>query len=255
MEYLTAEEIVARVKDKIVFMPSQEQMVWNIAGILNMHLRRIRAIKEGTDPTMLPQVSQLILASTGSGKTFLISRLAEAAGLDFHVIDTSMLTLNGFKGTSIAQALAEAQKASFHDFKHAVILLDEFDKCAARGKGYMNRYGNVQPNLLKMLEGTKLEFEDTCIDTSEMLFLFCGAFQDLAELVRERVQKALPSRKMGFAIDNSLEQRTEITEQDWLAQATLDDVQQYGFNRELLGRIGSIQYIPPMREVDYRLLL
>lgn len=255
MEYLTAEEIVARVKDKIVFLPSQEQMVWNIAGLLNMHMRRIRAIKEGNNPAMIPQVSQLILASTGSGKTFLISHLAEAAGLDFHVIDTSMLTMNGFKGLNLGQALADAQKASSHDFEHAVILFDEFDKCAARKDGYMHEYGNIQPNLLKMLEGTELVDEKVCVDTSEMLFLFCGAFQGLAELVQGRMQKSSPCRKMGFAIDNSAVSRPEKTEQDWLAHATLDDVQRYGFNRELLGRIGSIQYIPPMKEADYRILL
>ena len=132
MEYLTAEEIVARVKDKIVFLPSQEQMVWNVAGVLNMHLRRIRAVKEGSDPAMLPQVSQLILAPTGSGKTFLISRLAEAAGLDFHVLDASMLTRSGFKGINIDEALEAFQRSSIHDFDHSVILLDEFDNWALR---------------------------------------------------------------------------------------------------------------------------
>jgi len=253
MEYLTAEEIVARVKDKIVFLPSQEQMVWNVAGVLNMHLRRIRAVKEGSDPALLPQVSQLILAPTGSGKTFLISRLAEAAGLDFHVLDASMLTRSGFKGINIDEALEAFQRSSIHDFDHSVILLDEFDKCAQRDS-YSNS-GDVQPNLLKLLEGTQVVGEKGTYHTSGMLFLFCGAFQDLAELVQGRMQKASPCRKMGFAIDHSAVSRPEKTEQDWLAQATLDDVQRYGFSRELLGRIGSIGYIPALQKEDYRILL
>jgi len=37
--------------------------------------------------------------------------------------------------------------------------------------------------------------------------------------------------------------------------ATMDDIQAYGFNRELLGRIGSIHYIPPLTKADFRQLI
>jgi len=65
-------------------------------------LKRLKAIECGTDVDDLPTISQLIIASTGSGKTYLISQLAKAAGLGFYTIDASSITPPGYKGINLS---------------------------------------------------------------------------------------------------------------------------------------------------------
>jgi len=86
-------------------------------------------------------------------------------------------------------------------------------------------------------------------NTSRILFLFAGAFQGLDEVVKKRISTR---KSIGFY---SLDKKQEVDNKTLLAQATIADVEKYGFNRELLGRIGSIHYIPPLTRQDYLVLL
>ena len=81
MRCLSTEEIIERAQKKIIPLDSQEKTVQNIAALLSLHLKRLNALEEGVDTDFLPCFSELIIAPTGSGKTYLISKLAEAAGL------------------------------------------------------------------------------------------------------------------------------------------------------------------------------
>jgi len=86
-------------------------------------------------------------------------------------------------------------------------------------------------------------------NTSRILFLFAGAFQGLDEVVKKRISTR---KSIGFY---SLDKKQEVDNKTLLAQATIADIEKYGFNRELLGRIGSIHYIPPLTKQDYLVLL
>ena len=249
MKCLTADEIVQRAKEKIVPLTSQESTLWDIATIISLHLKRLMAIENGADIDFLPVISQLIIASTGSGKSYLISQLAKVAGLDFHVIDASALTLSGYKGINLSEAFVAAKNSSRNaeHFSKSIILFDEFDKCAYGKNGY-HRQGNVQPNFLTVLEGNGITCDSEIIDTSKMLFLFSGAFQGLEHIVEDRIK---PPKKIGFGGDSN----TANMPENPLSLATMDDIQAYGFNRELLGRIGSLHYIPPLKKEDFKQLI
>lgn len=239
MGYLTAAEIMEQVKEKIISLPSQKNTLNQIASLLSLHGKRLAAMEQGISSDFLPRFSQLLIAPTGSGKTYLISKLAEAAGLPFHSIDCSVLTLSGYKGLNLGDALNNLREHTHStDFENSVILFDEFDKCAFR----FGESGNVQPNFLKLLEGSSILCGERMMDTSKMLFLFAGAFQGLDQVVEQRSQK----KSIGFAMEE--EKQSQM-------MPTMDDVESYGFNRELLGRIGSLHIIPKMAEEDYFLLL
>lgn len=105
MGYLTAAEIMEQVKEKIIPLPSQKNTLNQIASLLSLHGKRLAAMEQGISSDFLPRFSQLLIAPTGSGKTYLISKLAEAAGLPFHSIDCSVLTLSGYKGLNLGDAL------------------------------------------------------------------------------------------------------------------------------------------------------
>lgn len=235
MRCLSTAEIIERTKEKIIPLESQKETVQNIAALLSLHLKRLNALEQGISRDFLPAFSELIIAPTGSGKTYLISKLAEAAGLPFFTIDCSMLTLSGYKGINLSEAFRslEANCSDPRDFERAVILLDEFDKCSYRS----GETGNVQPNFLKLLEGEDLSCNEKIIDTSQMLFLFAGAFQGLDKLTEQRCQRQM----IGFSSEKAAAKELE---------PTMDDVEVYGFSRELLGRIGSLHRISAMSKDD-----
>lgn len=93
MNYLTVSEIIEKASEKIIPLNSQKETVQNIAAILSLHLKKLAAMERGMKADFLPNFSELIIAPTGSGKTYLISKLAEAAGLPFFTVDCSMLLL------------------------------------------------------------------------------------------------------------------------------------------------------------------
>ena len=242
MRCLSAEEIIERAKEKIIPLDSQQETVRNIAALLSLHLKKLNAMENGVEADFLPTFSELIIAPTGSGKTYLISKLAEAAHLPFYTIDCSMLTMSGYKGLNLSEAFRNLKQSCPNPkvFRRAVILFDEFDKCSFRS----GENGNAQPNFLKLLEGENISCGDEVMETERMLFLFAGAFQGLDKLTEQRCK---PKTMLGFS--------AAPTEKEESPQITMEDVQAYGFNRELLGRIGSLHIIPPLTVEDYKQLM
>jgi len=254
IEYLTAQQIIEKA-GRIIPLESQKESVLDIASIISLHLKRLKAMEYGAEADDLPPISQMIIASSGSGKTYLISQLAKAAGLGFYTIDASSITPSGYKGTNLSQAIyaVKAGAESSSKFETSIILFDEFDKLAYGRNGQAEDF-NSQANFLTLLEGKVFTHTDSNgvnhkLNTSRILFLFAGAFQGLDEIVKKRISTR---KSIGFY---SLDKKQEVDNKTLLAQATIADVEKYGFNRELLGRIGSIHYIPPLTRQDYLVLL
>jgi len=247
--YFSKSQLIEMAKDKIVLLNNQKEALNTIAGLISNHMRRLCAIDHGTDSDMLPRESLLLLADTGTGKSYLISKLCEVAGLPFSMISASHLSREGYKGLNLSQAIYTAQKNSGDEeaFLDGIILVDEFDKCR-----YNGREGNCQPDFLTPIEGRGITVdvghgEMETIPTNRMLFIFAGAFQGLREQISEKTK----TTTIGFGahIEN------KGCDQDVLTTATLDDIAEYGFNSELLGRIGRLKYIPPLTVEDYHTLL
>ncbi len=245
MEMLTAAEICRNAKN-LAPLESQREYRERISSFIRMHLARLAAIESGIDPSALPGNSMLIIARTGCGKSFTISQLCKAAGISLITVDCSALTLTGYKGCNLGELLSAVQsQKSDEEFSHAVILFDEVDKMKLNGVE-----GNPQANFLKLFDGViQAEGrgrETTVIDVSRMSFIFAGAFAGLDEIIRAR----FAPRAIGFSTAAE-----EEPPNDLFALATMADIRAYGFMDELLGRIGSLFYVPPLTEADYRTLL
>lgn len=252
MNYLSANEITDKVKSQIVILDSQRQALNELASTISLYLKRLRAIDSGMDADTLPKISQLVIAPTGCGKTFLIKNLAKAAELDFILIDASALTPSGYKGDNLNSTLVKHLKAipGSSAKKRCVVLVDEFDK-AAVGKNGRDETYNAQSSFLTLLEGSKISSDDqNCpgyFDTSEILFIFSGAFEGIENAKHNTSPK---QRRIGFSLD---QQETNEDYTDYTV--TLDDVQKYGFSRELIGRIGSVICIPKLEIADFATLI
>lgn len=230
-------------------LESQKEYRRRMAEFIRMHTARVAALDSGISPSALPHNSMMVIAHTGCGKTYTATRLAEAAGVKLITVDCSGLTRAGFKGCNLGDLLYSVSQSfkNGSEFERAIILFDEVDKMRLDGVD-----GNPQDNFLKLFDGTihadPRAGIPTAVDVSRMSFLFAGAFAGLEDIIYRR----LTPRSIGFRTDAA---REEEVNGDLMARATMEDIRQYGFMEELLGRIGSLCYVPPLTVADYRTLL
>ena len=248
MKIMTASEIRAAATN-LAKLESQKDYRRRLSEFIRMHTARVAALDSGISPSALPGNSMLILAQTGSGKSYTATRLAEAAGIPLVIVDCSSLTRAGYKGCNLGDLLLSAKKSMKDDsrFERAILFFDEADKLYSDGSE-----GNAQVNFLKLFDGL-IQSDGrgsgpVTIDVSRMSFLFAGAFAGLDEIISQRVSKP---RSIGFSAERSEEKKVD----DLLSLATMADIREYGFMEELLGRMGSLCYVPPLTDADYRTLL
>jgi ATP-dependent Clp protease ATP-binding subunit ClpX len=187
----------------------------------------------------------------------------------------------------------EKQKESITKIaNNAIIVLDEIDKLRIRGEGnnrhFLTEYQSV---LLKMVEGNTYEVDDITlkdlrketaekddgqkdneedveinsneVDTTNMMFVFMGAFDGIEEITRGRLEeerlnkeeKDLPARTMyqdtqlGFLTVPQLAKKEEPVEYTYEQLIpTQEDIIQFGFMRELVGRISVRTVYKPLKE-------
>lgn len=129
-----------------------------------------------------------IVGPTGTGKTFLLSTLAEFLGVPFTVIDATELTPDGYVGRDVG-GFIEALIEEFGEEKaaKAIIFIDEADKLSAGGRsgGSGFKTQEIQRALLKLVEGKVAGSAESArrggkvLDTSKMLFVIGGAFSSI----------------------------------------------------------------------------
>lgn len=249
MNYLTASQILKRT-DNLALLDNQKDYREQLAAFIRMHTMRCRSIASGVNPATLPTVSMLLIASTGSGKTFVTSRLAEAAGVSVISVDCSCLSREGWKGVNLGNLIHNEYMriGDKEAFETSIIFFDEFDKVRLHFGEHDS--GNPQVNFLHLFDGSISSDlgrgETFTANTSRMSFVFCGAFDGLEDVINKR---ATP-RSMGFS-GNVEKSGTR----DALAKVTVDDLTRYGIMRELVGRIGYITHIPKLSEKDYHTLI
>lgn len=247
MENITAAEI-RRNATNLAPLESQREYRHRLSEFIRMHTARVNAMDNGISRSALPGNSMLILARTGCGKSYTAARLAEAAGVEFITIDCSSLTRAGYKGCNLGDLIYSAKKNCKEEsrFERAILFFDEIDKVYMDGT-----VGNPQVNFLKLFDGIiqadPNSSRPVTIDVSRMSFLFAGAFSGLEEIIQRR----LKPRSIGFHTAPGEGEDVE----DLLSLATTADIREYGFMEELLGRMGSLFYIPPLTAADYRTLL
>ncbi|RPB26299.1 ClpX, ATPase regulatory subunit [Terfezia boudieri ATCC MYA-4762] len=176
-------------------------------------------------PLTLEKSNVLCLGPTGVGKTLMIRTLARVLEVPFSMSDCTPFTQAGYVGEDADVCIHRLLAASNWDVRRAetgIICLDEFDKIAkpksTHGSKDISGEG-VQQALLKIIEGTTLQVsakperrppsglpggstvagpggpggankgEIFTVDTSNILFIFTGAFIGLDKVIMDRVSK------------------------------------------------------------------
>ena len=179
----------------------------------------------------------LLTGSTGVGKTKMMSLISENINVPYMKVDSTKLTIPGFVGTDIEEVLWNLYIDCGKDKKkaeNAIIFFDEIDKKGSDEKSDVSGQG-VLNILLPFVEGgvytacedTKKAGESVQIDTSNMIVVFGGAFNDVYEELSRN------GNTIGFGKEISTDS-TDVTVkiEDFVKKAKM--------TKELMGRISTI---------------
>ena len=228
------------------FVVGQDKAKKILSVVAHNHYKRLLIYKESDYEKKLDKTNCMLLGPTGSGKTYLVKKLAEYLKVPCFVADANSLTAAGYVGKdveSLVDGLVESAQGNYDAAGTGIIFIDEFDKIAKRKIPGKNRdVGGeaVQQALLKLIEGTKVDIEKSngfskikmTIDTSNILVIVGGAFVDLEELISKRL-KVGPTTTLGFGA----ELNSSTDGMGLLHHVTPEDLEEFGFIPEILGRI------------------
>lgn len=199
------------------------------------------------DSIEIQKSNMLMIGPTGSGKTYLVQTLARLLDVPLAITDATSLTEAGYIGDDIESVVSKLLAAADNDVDKAergIIFIDEIDKIAKK-KETRNRDvsgESVQQGLLRILEGSDVEVPVgansknamvplTTVNTRNILFICGGAFPDLDDIIKARLNK---QSSIGFKAD--LKDKYD-EDPDILEKVTLEDLREFGMIPEFLGRL------------------
>ncbi|MFI4846808.1 MAG: ATP-dependent Clp protease ATP-binding subunit ClpX [Candidatus Makana argininalis] len=206
----------------------------------------------------------LLMGPTGSGKTFLIEKLANYLDIPFAISDATTLTEAGYVGDDVESILNKLLLKCSYDIQKAekgIIYIDEIDKISRKsynpsitrdvsGEG-------VQQSLLKIIEGTISSVpikggrkhplqEYLNIDTSKILFICGGSFSGINKFIKNKIEI---NKAIGFnsiiknASDNNKKNKKK-------KNINSKDLIKFGFIPELVGRLPIIVQLNKLNEKE-----
>jgi ATP-dependent Clp protease ATP-binding subunit ClpX len=241
--------------------------------------------------------------------------LSKKLNVPFTISDCNSFTQAGYIGQDVETCIERLLIEANYDIKaaeHGIVVLDEFDKIAKRETVNGRDVGGegVQQALLKLVEGTKVtvnikdhrssrttsnppgsygpsspqsspppgKVDQYTVDTTNILFVFCGAFVGLDKIVMRRVSK--PSIGFGSEIrgrGSSMSSLKDVLPPEMYSHlphqpvftdgssssssftpldlTTPADLQAFGFIPELIGRLHNICALTPLSLDElYRIL-
>ena len=245
--------------DRFVIKQEQAKRVLSVAVCDHYnHVRRcLESKKQSKSEYVKPNV--LLLGPTGVGKTFLMRNVAKLIGVPFVKADATKFSETGYVGYDVEDIVRDLVKSADGDIELAefgIVYVDEIDKIASEssrtGKDVSGR--GVQINLLKLMEETEVNLhapqdmmgqmkafmdmqkgnksQKSTVSTRNILFIVSGAFDQLGENVRKR----LDLNRIGFGSADENISSSESANR-FLSQAETRDFIDYGFEPEFIGRL------------------
>lgn len=198
----------------------------------------------------------LMIGPTGVGKTYIIKLIAQKLGVPFVKGDATKFSETGYVGGDVEDLVRDLVNEANDDIGLAetgIIYIDEIDKISSSQNiiGHDVSRTGVQRALLKPMEETEVDLkvphdpisqiqaieqyrrtgkrEKKVVNTKDILFIMSGAFGELAEIIKKRLQ----SQGIGFEAD------VRPTEIPWeiLKEVTARDLIEFGFESEFVGRL------------------
>ncbi len=240
-------EIKAKLDEHVVGQDYAKKVM--SVAVYNHYKRVIQSenLLEDDDGVEIEKSNMLMIGPTGSGKTYMVKTLARLLDVPLAITDATSLTEAGYIGDDIESVVSKLLAAADNDVERAekgIIFIDEIDKLAKKKNAHQRDVSgeSVQQGMLKLLEGAEVEVPVgassknamvpmTTIDTKNILFICGGAFPDLPDIIKERLNK---SSSMGFVAD--LKDKYD-NEENILSYTTAEDLRKFGMIPEFIGRL------------------
>jgi len=254
---LKPEELISFLDQYIVKQDSAKAI---LSTKICTHFNRIKRAENSSDETedMVGRIKNNILmfGPTGVGKTYIIKLIAKKINVPFVKGDATKFSETGYVGGDVEDLVRDLVREADGDIKlaqYGIIYIDEIDKIASSRNviGVDVSRSGVQRALLKPMEETEVDLkvphdpismiqeierfrktgkrEKRSVNTSNILFIMSGAFGDLARIVKKRVA----DREIGFGANI----KNIRDDSDILKQAKAEDLIEYGFESEFVGRL------------------
>ena len=235
-------EMKAKLDEYVI---GQEYAKKVISVAVYNHYKRV--LTDSMDDIEIEKSNMLMVGPTGSGKTYLVKTIARILNVPLAITDATTLTEAGYIGDDVESVLSKLLAAADNDVDKAergIVFIDEIDKIAKkRNTNSRDVSGEaVQQGLLKILEGAEVEVPVgsgsknamvplTTMNTRNILFICGGAFPDVEDIIKARLNK---KSSIGFQAD--LKDKYD-KDRNLLSKITVEDLREFGMIPEFLGRL------------------
>ncbi len=233
------------------YVIGQEQAKKVMAVAVYNHYKRVfhkdSPVSEQEEDVTIEKSNILMIGPTGSGKTYLVKTLARLLDVPLAIADATALTEAGYIGDDIESVVTKLLAAADNDVEKAergIIFIDEIDKIAKKKNTNTRDVSgeSVQQELLKLLEGSVVEVPVgsnqknaltpmATVNTDNILFICGGAFPDLEDIIKQRLNK---TSSIGFKA--KLKDRYD-DDPNILTHVVNKDLRTFGMIPEFLGRL------------------
>jgi len=254
---LIPEDLVSYLDQYIV---KQDDAKAILATKICTHFNRIKYTKTSPEKTneIVGNIKNniLMIGPTGVGKTYMIKLIAKKIGVPFVKGDATKFSETGYVGGDVEDLVRDLVREADDDIELAqngIIYIDELDKIAANRQiigADVSRTG-VQRALLKPMEETDVDLkvphdpismiqeierfrktgkrDKRSLNTKNILFIMSGAFSDISEIIKKRMK----DQGIGFGA-KIISAQEEV---DILKHVKSEDLIEYGFETEFVGRL------------------